>query len=244
MDGEVGHNKPPSQIRFTEDTASALGDWLKINPIVETEEVAREGKLLVDRARLCLQDLDDERKGQTAPLNEQLKQINARYASPKAVLDKLLTELKARLNVYVIKEEEIRRKAAEEARKRAEEAEQAAREAEEREQEAADDARQGVESDIGTATKDADEKFAAYKVAQRELARAERDTSVKIGGGFGRVLGSRLKETLVILDPDLAITDMGWTQRLLEVLMMEAREYRRRMGKLPKGIISQQERKI
>lgn len=240
----IGHNQPPSQIKFSEETSTVLSLFLQDHPVIQTEEEARAGKLLVDRARLCLADLEAERTAAVAPLNEKVKAINDEYRSPRGILDKILTQLKDRLDAWLKIEEEKRFQAAEEARRKAEEAERLAREAEAREQEAAQDAKVGVETDIGTATREADAAYAAFRKAERELARAEKDTNARIPGGFGRALSLKFKETLVVTDPTKAVSVTGWSQRLLEALKTEAREYRKLHGHLPDGVTATGERKI
>lgn len=239
---EIGDNHPPSHIEFAAETAAALNDWLTSHPVVQTEEETREIKVLLDRSRLCRQDTEAERKSRVGPLQQQVRDINAEYAGPLAYLDKLELEAKTRLNVWIVKEEEKRRRAAEEARQRAWEAAEKAREAEAREREAAEDARQGVEADIGTATAVADAAFSDFQRAEREAARLEKAKDVKITGGFSRALSSRFKETLVVADPEKAFACMGYSERVLEAMLTEARDYRRKYGKLPDGIISQGER--
>lgn len=242
--GMLNHNNPPSAIEFSVESADALGDWLKINPVIETEEVARDGKLLVDRARRCLADMEDERKQRQAPLQAQLDGIRDEYRSPRNILEKILAELKVRLDAYVKAEETRRQEALAAARKAAQEAERLAREAEDRERAAADDAKYGVEADTATATRDADAAFREFQRREREVARSERDLDVKIGGGFGRALSTRFKEELVVVDPAAAIESMGWSGRVLAAILSDAREYRRNVGKLPEGVISQGERSI
>lgn len=240
----TGHNNPPSQIEFAQETSAVLGEWLKTTPVVETEEQAREGKLLVDRARSCVADLESERYGKVRPLNTQVRAINDEYRAPREVLERVSQELLLRLDVYRKAEEERREQIAEEARRAAEEAEQRAREAEAREQDAKDDASYGVEADVASAVSDANQAFKDYKRAETAAARAERDTTVRIGGGFNRSLAARTREELSVTDPQAAITQIGWTERLLHAILMEAREYRRAHGKLPAGITSKKERKL
>ena len=55
----VGHNSPPDSTEFARETMAALGDWLKENPVIQTEEEAKAGKLLVDRASACVKDMED-----------------------------------------------------------------------------------------------------------------------------------------------------------------------------------------
>jgi len=239
-----GHNNPPSLIEFAGESASVMSDWLKENPVVETEEQARGGKLLDDRASSCLADMETERKVRVKPKQEEIDLINGEYRSPRTILDKIRGELRNRLNDFIKKEQNQRLRDLAEAQKRVEEAEQAARDAEARERSAIEDARAGVETDIGAATVEADARFNAFQRAQREFARAERAKDVKIGGGYKRAVSQRFKEELVVADPIKALSIMGWSERLLEALLTEAREYRKKHGRLPEGIIAQGERRL
>lgn len=239
-----GSNFPPSNIEYSGELTAILGAWLKDHPIVDTEEVARSAKLLIDRGRLCLQDMEAERKTRVGVFQTQIRQIDDEYRAPKTILDKVLGLIKDRVNDWIKKEEAVRQKAAEEARQRARTAEKAARAAEEAEQEAISDAKVGVESDIGSITSHADAAFAAFQRAEREAMRADNAVDVKIGGGFGRALSTRFKETLVVEDPLKAVSIMGWSERLIDALRTDAREYRKQHGQLPHGIVSHGERKI
>lgn len=241
------HNQPPSHIEFASETADAISAWLEECPVVETEEQARAGKMFVDRGRLCLQDLEDDRKAKTRPLYKQITDVDDQYRSPRAVLEKILTELKGRLNAWVNKEEEKRRRIAEEARRRADEARRLAREAEAREFEVKDDARHGIidsESALVLRTREADAAFTTFQKAEREATVAESETAVRIGGGFSRALSTRFKEELVVTDPVKAVAIMGWSERLLDALLKDAREYRRKHERLPDGIFSKGERSL
>ncbi len=129
----VGHNNPPSQIESLTETCNAVGDWLKTNPVVQTEEEARAAKPHVDRLRLGLQDMKAEEKSRTKPLLDQVTSIRAEYDAVETLTEKLLNEAKNRISAWVKEEEERRRKFAEEARQKTEELEFLAREAEERE---------------------------------------------------------------------------------------------------------------
>lgn len=240
----IGGNNPPSQIAFTQETTGALSEWLKDNPVVQTEDQAREGKLLVDRARLCVADLESERDSKVRPLNTQVRVINDEYRGPRETLQKISQELLIRLDAYRKAEEQRREQEAEEKRKLAEEAERRAREAEAREQEAQDDARLGVEVDIGSATVDADRAFRDYEKADREAARAEKETRFKLGGGFSRSLSTRSHETITVSDPLKALAEIGYTEKILEAIVSEAREFRRKHDRLPQGIKSVKERRL
>jgi hypothetical protein len=240
----IGGNEPPSLIDFAGESATVLSDWLKDNPVVETEEQSRAYKLLRDRGKSCLRDMEDERKTRVKPKQEEIDLINGEYRSPRAILEKILNEGDNRLNDFIRKEEERRLRDFAEAQKRVEEAEQAAREAEERERSAADDARAGVETDIGAATVEAHTRFVAFERAQRNLARAERAKDVKISGGFNRAVSQRFKEELVVTNPWDAVADMGWSETLLEALLTEARKYRKLHDRLPVGIVAEGERRV
>ncbi len=79
--------------------------------------------MLCDRAKAALDEIESERDKSVRPLNEQVAQINARYkalhstdAKKPGTYDRIFVELKARLSAFLIKQEEIRRKAAEEGR--------------------------------------------------------------------------------------------------------------------------------
>src|SRR5262249_19838264 len=152
---------------------------------VQTEEQARKGKLFADRARLCLQDLEDDRKEQTRPLYKQITDIDDQYRSPRAILEKVFTELKERLSAWIKAEEIKRQQAILDAKRKAQEAEAAARAAEEAERSAIEDASLGAEVEIAAVTRTADEKFKQYQQAERAAAFAEANAKPKIGGGFG-----------------------------------------------------------
>lgn len=242
MTTEVGHNQPPSMIDTAGEVTTSLNDWMKDHPVVETEEMAREAKLLIDRAKLCVKDLEDERTGKVKPLNLQVDEINASYRPPRGILQKVQEELTRRVTDYLCKVEAIKIKEAEEARQRADKAEREAREAEHREREAADDARHGAEVDVALTVKAADEAFADFKRADREAARAEREAKVRIGGGFTRSLSLRNKETLSVVHACDAITAIGITPDIEAAIIKGARAFRTMHGKLPSGVESKTER--
>jgi hypothetical protein len=239
----IGGNNPPSQIDFSRETAQALSDWMRDNPVVQTEESARDGKALCDRASLCLNDMRDERDALTRPLNEQLTAIHSRYREPQNTLSRVLTELTARINAFIIREEERRNKIAIEAEAALREAERIAREAEETEQQAIADAKEGVaDADVAVLVREADEKFSRFRDASNAALRAKRATKVKIGGGFRRAHSLRGKEVLTVEDAGAAIAAMGLTNAISNAILKEARSFRKTFGELPAGITSTTER--
>lgn len=238
-----GDNNPPGQIDFSKETVTALSDWMKNHPTISSEDEAREAKLLVDRGVLCSKDMVDERQAQTGPLLKQVEYIRDRYREPQNILDRVVTELQARLNAFILREEERRKAEAERLRHEAEEAERLAREAEEAERQAKEDAEQGVcDVDIGQATTTADAAFAQFKQAAKEAQRADRESVVKIGGGFRRAASLRNKETLLVDDPHLALDALGMTDDIKEAILTSARKYRTHFGELPEGVSSHKER--
>lgn len=73
---EIGHNLPPGMIDTAGEVTASLGKWLEDHPVIEGEDDAREAKVLVDRTKLCVKDLEAEREGKVKPLNLQVAKIN------------------------------------------------------------------------------------------------------------------------------------------------------------------------
>lgn len=234
---DIGHNQPPGMIDTAAETAKDISAWMAEMPIIETEESARDAKLFLDRGKLCIKDLEDERDGKVRPLNEQVKAINETYKSPRDKLQTLILTLGNRLAFFLRAEEQRRLAAAKEAARIAEEAEQRAREAERLEQDAiasADSGELGV--DIAAHVDAANSAFRDFEKADRQAARAEKETHVKIGGGFSRAVSLRPKETLIVRDPVVAITEIGLTEEIQEAIIKSARAYRKLRGRLPGGV--------
>ena len=248
----VGHNQPPGPIDLAKTTIDAMADWMKANPVITTDESAREAKLLCDRAVAALEEIETERDGLVRPLNESVNAINAKYKAlhntdkkKPGTYDKVFIELKARIAAFLIAEEEKRRKAAEEAAARAAEAERLAREAEERERDALASAAVGeLDVDVVAVTSEADESFAEFEKASRFADRAERDTKVKLGGGFGKAASLRTVETLHLDSYNRALKAIGPNLKIEEAILSAARDYRKEFGSLPDGVRATTERKL
>ncbi len=243
----IGHNNPPDTIQAAHEAMTALSDWMKERPIISTEDEARDAKKLLDRAKGSTDELEAERDKQVRPLNEQVATINAKYKAihstdPKkpGILDKVVNELKARLTTYARQEEAKRLADAERKRREAEEAERIAREAEAKERETIANAQAGeLGVDVTQVVVEADSRFAEFKKAEREAQRAERDSHVKIGGGWERSLSLRAKETLVLVSYGRAITAIGPNEKIREAILSAARDYRKEKGNLPDGVETQ-----
>jgi hypothetical protein len=240
----IGHNSPPDTISAAHDTMHALSDWMKERPEISSEDDAREAKRLLDRATSCADELEAERIKLVKPLNEQVDTINSRYKAihntdkkRPAILDKIVAELKDRLSCFLRAEEARREAVAEQKRLAAEEAERAAREAEAKEQEAIANAKAGeLGVDVTQVVVEADSRFTEFKKANREAALAERESHVRIGGGWKRSASLRDKETLVLDSYSKAITAIGPHQKIEEAILSAAREYRKKHGVLPAGV--------
>ena len=248
----IGGNNPPDMLALAQGTMTAVGRFLADHPVIGDEMEAKEAKLLKDRADDAIKDMETERDGLVRPLNEKVAAINARYSpihssNPKkpGSLDRIVTELRARLTKYSLAEEAKRQAIAEAARAAAAEAERLAREAEEREREAAAEAASGVlDVDIAAATITADQVFADFERADRVLARAEHDTKVRITGGFRNAVSLRTHEVLSVSDWRSAIEEIGLTDAIRDAVLTGARTYRKTFGELPDGITATQERTV
>lgn len=241
---ELGHNIPPDMAETAITTSGDLSAWMAEHPIIETEDQAREAKVFIDRGSLCIKDLEAERGSKVAPLNQRVKQINEYYRHPRELIGRVLDELKSRMDEFLFREEEKRQAAIEEARRVADEAERIAREAERLEQEAIKSAQHGeLGIDIAAATAQADKTFSEYEKTQRNLARAERDAHVKVGGGFARATSLKSREVIVLVDPLAAVREIGFTEAIRDAIIKSARAYEKINGRYPSGVEVQIERK-
>lgn len=248
----IGGNNPPGPIEMAESIMQTLSAWMADHPVIQTEEDARAAKPLIDRAKAAMDELEAERDGKVRPYNEEVAKINTEYKAvhntdPKkpGTFNKVFNELKSRVADYLRAEEQKRLAAAAAARRIQEEAERQAREAEAREREALDNAAAGeVGVDVAAVTQEADAAFSTFERQSRFADRAERDTKVKIGGGFASAVSLRTAETLQVDDALKAIVVMGTTDRIREAILTEARAYRKANGRLPDGVSASTERKL
>lgn len=248
----IGHNQPPGVVEAARDTMATLSDWMKDRPVIDNPEDASSAKALLDRAKGCAGEMEAERVRLVTPLNEKLSEINGTYKpihntdpNRPGTLDKVVYQLKDRLALFIMAEEEKRQAEAEKLRQEALEAERLAREAEVKEREAIDNAKNGeLGVDVTQVVVEANSRFADFKKADRTAARAEKATDVKVGGGWGRRASLRTVETLILDDPFRAIEDMGVSAKLEEAILSAARDYRVKNEKLPSGISSKTERKL
>lgn len=241
----IGGNNPPDMTVTAAETMQALSDWMAENPVVQDESTAREAKLFIDRGKLCIKDLEDERDGKVRPLNEQVKAINEEYRAPRESLRVVLDQLTERLGDFLRREEHRRILAANEARQRLEEAERAAREAESAALAIREEAGSGVVGgDVAAATLAADDAYRQYEKAQRAEALAEKETKVKVGGGFSRAVSLRTEVILTVTDPVKAIRAIGVNDDINAAIIKAARAFKKLKDRYPEGIEVQTERKV
>lgn len=241
----AGHNNPPGAIEFSAIALTDLARFMTNTPVIETAEHASEAALFVERTRKTLQDLDDARKSQVKPLNDEVAEINATFKAVREPLDRVLTELKSRLTAFARIEEARRLAEAERARRAAELLELEARVAEQRERDAKANATMGEVVDVAQTIVEADTAFATFARADRAAAVAERNAPVRIASQLGgRAVSMRAKETLTLDDPMAAIIAIGLTEGITEAILTAARAYRKLKGKLPDGVSSELSREI
>jgi hypothetical protein len=243
----IGSNNPPeptaierADVFFKEEFDPFLND----HPVIANEDEARDAHRMLNRGTAMLRSVDAERTAKTEPLYAEWKRLNAEYHPVHNTDRNRPGRLNARMNVLLTSQkkfmqaEEARRQAAAEAAWRAkEEADRAAREAAQREEEAAQAAEAGVcDVDLGQAIEDARATSAEAGRVNRQLARAERDTTVRIGGGLRKVMTLRNEETLHVTDWQAAISEMGLTRDIMDAIIKSARAYRKLTDALPTGV--------
>ena len=232
----IGHNNPPSPIDQAREAIRPLAKFLADNPVIQDHDAAKEAKLFLDRVKATIGDLDAAKEIEAKPHHTAWKAALEKFKPATEYVAKLQTELKARLTTYIKAEEAKRAAEAEAARKAAEAAEAAAREAERLEQEALQNAAVGeVGVDVAEAIGAADEKFAEFQRASRFAAIAEKDTKVRVGGGFGKVASLRTKDVWTLDDPMAALSFLGCTEAIREAILTAARQHHRLTGGVPDG---------
>lgn len=241
----IGHNNPPGPVEHARDATRELSGFLTEHPVIQDHAAAKLGGGYVERTRIALKSMEDERVELVAPHNQALDAINTPRRLVRDPLERILKELRKRLTAFAQAEEDKRAAAAEEARRTAEAAEKAAREAEAREQEAIANAAQGEMTTVGEAIAEADAAFDEFQRADRTAARAERSVPVRIGSVMGgRTLSMRTTEVLVVEDAVKAITALGVTDKIRDAILSSARDFRKAFDELPAGVASTYDRSM
>ncbi|MGA9855088.1 MAG: hypothetical protein WBR29_07425 [Gammaproteobacteria bacterium] len=249
-DGDVAttDNQPPGSIDSAKDAMTELSAWLKEHPVIESQPEAKDGGAYVERTRIALAAMEDERKIKVDPLNKQLAAINTAYRIMREPLEKVLKELRRRLTDYAAAIEAARIAEANRLRREAEEKERLAREAEAKEQDAIACADVGECADVGGAIEEANASFAQFQKADRAAAVAERAVPVRIGSVMGnKSLSMRTTRKLVVTDAVAAakaVIAMGLTDKIRLAILQSAKDFEEAHGELPEGIIETFERSM
>jgi hypothetical protein len=239
----AGHNNPPNAIDSAQEAMAELAKFAEDNPAIQSFAEAKLYAGMIERTRVAMQDLENEREPQVRPLNAALKAINDRYRLVRQPLEKLYDLVKARLTKYNNAVEAARLKEAQRLREEAEAAERAARKAEAREKDAMACADVGECTDVGGAIAQADVAFKGYQKADRAAATAERNVPVRIASVMGgKSLSMRTTEVFIVEDACAAITAMGLSEAARQQLIKDAKRFREATGELPEGITSRFER--
>lgn len=238
-------NNPPGPLIHGQNAMVELSAFLRENPVIQTQDQAKQGSAYIERTRVSLNEMETERKEKVAPLNEHLGIINAAYRNVREPLESALKVLRARLTSYASAIEAARIAEAEKLRKEAEAKEAAARAAERAEQDAIACADVGELSDVGAAIEQADHAFSDFKRADRQAAIAERSVPVRFNSVMGgRTQAMRTVEVLVIDDIAQAIKVMGITEKIAMAVLSSARDFRKEFDELPAGVRATFERSL
>lgn len=249
-----GHNNPPEPTVFERamEGMIELSNFLNEAPVIQSGEHCVAAKLLVERLNGAAAEIEDERVELVTPLNERVAEINAEYKAvhntdkkKPGTLDKLLVELKARLTAYAVAQEAKREREAAALRAEAEKAETAARAAEAAEQQAKLDAAVGcLDTGVAERIAEADAAFQTYEQTSRFAARAEKQTTFRIGDGEGKTLSMRTEKTLVLENYGKALKAIGPNDTIRDAILTAARAYKKLNGHLPDGVTETSERKF
>lgn len=242
-----------------------LCDWARgntkgVDRQIVDEESARRAKALIDGAKMAFVAMEDERTALVAPLNDEVKRINALYhaihnADKKrpGSGDKAVNALQDRVAAFLREQEAERLRKIEEARRIAEEAARKALEAEQAIEEAViNETEFGVvDTDFGALEDQAERSISQAAMACRDLARAEH-SKVRIGGGYGRVMSLRNHEALTVANWHAAIAELATQpdgtsvlpEAIRDAILTCSRAYRKATGDLPAGITSTYERSL
>ena len=236
----VGHNRPPGPLDSAKDALAELNGFLTEMPSVQTPQDAKQAAAFIERTRIALASMEDERKTKVGPLNEQLKKINEFYRAVREPLEKVFAELKRRYNAWDA--EEKRKRDAVEAEAAAERlrAAAAARQAAQAADEAIAEAEQGVCVDAGSAIANAHALARAAGKAERAAAVAKRDSKVRVASIMGnKAIAARERPVPSVANIDDAckvIRAIGLTPEIEAVLCTAARKYERAFDEWPPGI--------
>lgn len=226
-----------SPLEIAAEQTEILAKWLADHPVIQSEEEAREAKIVYDRAYNAAVDLEAAKERETKPLHTAWQVKLAYYRGPVANLGGAVKVLYGRMQAYLRKVEVMRVAVAEAARRTAFIKEVEARQAEAVEREAKENASQGeVGVDVVAATAQADTAFGDFKQAVHAADRAMQATEVRVSGGIGRAIGIRREKTLILDDGAKALAALGVTEDIRAAILKSARAYKKLNNKWPDGV--------
>lgn len=132
-DPGIGHNQSPFETLKTriDEVIKSTDNAIAQYPEIDTQAVADEFTNLVDIARACKKEAENQRKAEKKPHDDAIKDIQERFKPLAENLDLAISALKRRVSDFLVRQQEKReaeRKAAEaEALRVMEEAEEAER---------------------------------------------------------------------------------------------------------------------
>ena len=211
-----------------------------------TNDDASMAGAFIERTRVAIKSLEDERISLVGPLNVKLEAIyNEPYRLVRKPLEQLYDLVRGRLTSYTRAEEQAMPRKPRRLREAAEAKERAARAAEFHEQEAISNAAVGEATDVGGLIAEADQAFGDFAKANRAAAVAERNQKVRLGSVMGgRPISMRTRRVLVIDDPAAAIKAMGVTEKIAIAIRQSAAAFEDAYGEPPTGISETAERSI
>lgn len=226
-----------SPLEIAAEQTEILAKWLADHPVIQSEEEAREAKIVYDRGYNAKADLEAVKEKEVTPLHTAWQNGLAKYRQPVASITTAVKSVWDRMQDWLKKEQDRKIDEAEAARKAAFVAEMAARQVEAAEREAKENASQGeVGVDVVAATAQADSAFADYKHADRDAARAMQATEVRVSGGIGRAIGIRREKVLILDDGAKALAALGVTEDIRTAILKSARAYKKLNNKWPDGV--------
>ena len=93
----IGGNNPPGPIDHAREAMAELSKFTENCPVIQDFDDAKQAAAWIERTRIALQSMEDERKPIVDPLNAKLEAINKPYRLIRQPLEKLYEVVKARL---------------------------------------------------------------------------------------------------------------------------------------------------
>lgn len=175
MSSMIGHNQPPVDVRAKE-LAAAAENWLAKVPKIVSEEGAGRCKDFLGQVNSEIKLLEAARKAEKQPHIDAGKQVDAKYAAPKTILENAKKLIEPKLRAWLIEAENKRR---EEAAHKAELARVAAEEAKAKAQEAAKAQTVASHVDAEAASKAAKDAVKAAEAEERKTAQVRGEVTGK-----------------------------------------------------------------